>query len=309
MRALQHLVVGGQRQPALEQPAALRLVVVEVTHEHVDGGGLEVVGRELPLALAVDVAPGEARRPLQLERAVLALEEHGQPLGAVRDLGRHRVDVQPAELLEVGELRHLHPVQPDLPAEPPGAERRLLPVVLDEPRIVAAQVDAERLERAPVLVEHVVRARLEDHLELEVVLEAEGVLAVAAVGGPDHRLDVGGPPLAGAEAAQEGGRIHRPGGELGVVRLHDHAPALGPVRLERGQHVLVGWRGHGSGHRRGGFRFVPGRSSCAGGSRNRRSSATPCGAIRSAIRTSVRCGSTCRRPTRTTRPRPTRRST
>src|SRR4029453_10586228 len=48
---------------------------------------------------------------------------------------------------------------------PQGPERRLPPVVLEEPRVVPGELDPERLERAPVLVEHIVGARLEDHLE------------------------------------------------------------------------------------------------------------------------------------------------
>jgi len=39
----------------------------------------------------------------------------------------------PPYLLEVGELRDLHPVQPHLPAQTPGAKHRGLPVVLNKP--------------------------------------------------------------------------------------------------------------------------------------------------------------------------------
>ena len=59
------------------------------------------------------------------------------------------------------------------------------------------EVDADRAERAEVEVEHVLRRRLEDHLVLEVLLEAERVLAVAAVGRADARLDVRGLPRIG----------------------------------------------------------------------------------------------------------------
>ena len=52
------------------------------------------------------------------------------------------------------------------------------------------QVDADRLERGEVEVEHVVRGRLQEHLVLVVLLEAERVLAVASVRGADRRLDV-----------------------------------------------------------------------------------------------------------------------
>ena len=53
------------------------------------------------------------------------------------------VAVEAADLLEIGELRHLHAVAPHLPAEAPGAERRALPVVLDEADVVQLRVEAD----------------------------------------------------------------------------------------------------------------------------------------------------------------------
>ena len=91
------------------------------------------------------------------------------------------LEVEAAELLEVRELRDLHAVAPDLPAEAPRAERRPFPVVLDEADVVPLEVDPDRRERFEVEVEHVRRRRLEHHLVLEVVLEPVRVLAVAAV--------------------------------------------------------------------------------------------------------------------------------
>ena len=68
VRALEHLVVRRQRQPPLEEVPALGLVLGEPPHEHVDRRVLEVVGRPLALVLAVDVAPRDPRRPLEVER-------------------------------------------------------------------------------------------------------------------------------------------------------------------------------------------------------------------------------------------------
>src|SRR5919106_4268144 len=150
VRALQHLVVGGERQPALEQVPALLLVLPEAPHEHLHGCLLEVVDGPLALALAVALRPGHAGRPLHLEGAPLVLQEHGQPLETVGDLCRNQVELEPAELLEVRELGDLHPVHPDLPAEPPGTEGRPLPVVLHEPDVVLSEVDSDRLERGEV---------------------------------------------------------------------------------------------------------------------------------------------------------------
>ena len=64
-----------------------------------------------------------------------------------------------ADLLEVGELRHFHAVQPHFPAQAPGAERRVLPIVLDEAHVVLLQVEAERFQRAEVQIEDVGAAR------------------------------------------------------------------------------------------------------------------------------------------------------
>ena len=114
------------------------------------------------------------------------------------------------------------------------------PVVLDEPDVVRVDVDAERLEAGQVQLLRVARVRLEDHLELGVGLQPVRVLAVAAVVGPDTRLDVRDPPRLGTEHPQDGRRVQRAGADLGVERLHDHAAAVGPVLRQREQRVLHG---------------------------------------------------------------------
>ena len=58
------------------------------------------------------------------------------------EIGR---EVDAARLLEVGELRDLLAVEEHLPADPPGAEGRRLPVVLLEAHVVGRGIDAERL--------------------------------------------------------------------------------------------------------------------------------------------------------------------
>ena len=240
MRRLQHLVVRRQRQIFLEELLRLGLVLVEAPLENGDRRLLVVVLRPLALVLAVHVPPGHARRPLEVEHRLLVLQEEAEALEPVGHLGRDHLEVDPAQLLEVRELGDLHRVAPDLPAEAPRAEGRLLPVVLDQADVVLREVDPERVERAEVLVEHVLGRRLQDHLVLEVVLEAERVLAVAAVRGPDDGLDVGGAPLrlGRVEDADERVRIGRARAELGVVRLHDHGAALAPVGVQRPDHVL-----------------------------------------------------------------------
>ena len=169
-----------------------------------------------------------------------ALQVHREPLEAVGQLDRDRVELDAAGLLEVGELGDLHPVHPHLPAEPPGPQAWGSPSC---PRRTgrrgrAASIPIAR-KRAQVEVLDVVGRRLQDHLVLVVLLEPEGVLAVAAVVGPDRRLDVAGAPRLRAEHAQERGRVRGARADLGVVRLHDRAALLLPVGLEG---AIIPWK-------------------------------------------------------------------
>ena len=137
-----------------------------------------------------------AGAPLQVEHVVHVLQRHREALEAVGQLDRDRRQVDAAGLLEVGELRDLLAVEQHLPADAPGAERRRLPVVLLEPDVVRAQVDAARLEALQVELLDLVGRRLEDHLELVVLEQPVRVLAEAAVGRPPRRLHVGDVPVA-----------------------------------------------------------------------------------------------------------------
>ena len=51
-----------------------------------------------------------------------ALQVHGDALQTIGDLTGNRVALQATHLLEVGELGDLHAVQPDFPAQTPGAQ-------------------------------------------------------------------------------------------------------------------------------------------------------------------------------------------
>ncbi len=57
-----------------------------------------------------------------------------------------RVEVDAPDLLEVGELGDLHPVEPYFPTQAPGAQGGRFPVVLHEADIVVQGVDAQGLE-------------------------------------------------------------------------------------------------------------------------------------------------------------------
>ena len=235
MTGLHALVVGRQRQRRLcrEQRRAFGLRIVEVAAQAVHIGVLEVEGRELALGPQEHVAVlGAVAVPIEVVDVVDALHVHGEALHAVGELDGDRVAVDPPHLLEVGELRHLHAVAPDLPAEAPGAERRALPIVLDEADVVGVHVDAEHPQANEILVLHVLGRGLQDHLELVVVLEPVGVLAVAPVAGPAGGLHVGRAPGLRAQAAERRRGMEGAGAHLHVVGLEDDAAPLGPIGLQ-----------------------------------------------------------------------------
>ena len=247
MRGLQHLFIGRQTELGLEQLLADGLVLVEVAEQHRRVGVLEVVLRLLDLVLVVDIAIGDlaarAIGPDDVVDAVDALQVHREALEAVGDLARHRLAVDAAHLLEVGELRDFHAVEPHLPAETPGAERRRLPVVLDEADVVHQRVEAEHLERADVEIEDVERRGLHHHLELVVALQPEGVVAIAAVGGPAGRLYISRAPRLRPDRAQEGRGVEGACADLHVVGLQHDAAVVRPVFLEGEDQRLEGMHG------------------------------------------------------------------
>src|SRR6266481_4838940 len=191
VRAFQAVVVGGEGKLLLHQRAALLLVLIEETEEALRVAGVEAVLALLALVLPEDVAVGELapvgiRAPDQVVDVVDALQVHGDALEAVGQLGGNRMALESARLLEVGELRHLHAVAPDLPAQAPGAQGRRLPVVLDEAQIVVLGGDPDRLERAQVEVLHVlggarVRHRARERRRSAAIAQARLCVGVAAL--------------------------------------------------------------------------------------------------------------------------------
>ena len=117
---------------------------------------LEIVGAEFPLVLQEYVAIAEAGAvEIQVIDVLDALDVHGQTLQPVGDLAGDRVAVEAADLLEIGELSHLHAVAPDLPAQAPGAQRRAFPIVLDKADVVQVWVDADGFQRTQIEVEDI----------------------------------------------------------------------------------------------------------------------------------------------------------
>jgi hypothetical protein len=123
-------------------------------------------------------------------------------------------------------------------SQPPTAQRRVLPVVLDEAHVVLFEVEAQRLQAAQVQLEDVGRRGFQHHLVLVVVLQTVRVLAVAAVLGTAAGLHVGRFPRLGPQRAQEGRRVAGAGADFHVVGLQQRAALAVPVVLEREDDLL-----------------------------------------------------------------------
>ena len=105
------------------------------------------------------------------------------------------------------------------------------------------RVDADPPEAFQIEVEHIGRRRLHDHLQLVVMLQPVGVLAVAPVLGPARGLHIDRVPGLGAERAQSGGGMERAGAHFHIVGLQHHAALLAPELLESEDQVLKGLGG------------------------------------------------------------------
>ena len=127
--------------PPLQEPRDLGLHVLELPLQCRHVVEVEIGLGLLAFVLEEHIAIGHGKRAIgivegQLVEAVDTLQVHGQALQSVGQLASDRKDVKAPYLLEVGVLGHLHPVAPDLPAQAPGADSRVFPVVLDETDVV-----------------------------------------------------------------------------------------------------------------------------------------------------------------------------
>ncbi len=176
--------------------------------------------------------------PDQVVDVLDALQVHGQALNTVGDFAEHGLAVQAADLLEVSELRYFHAVQPDFPAQAPGAERRVFPVVFNETHVILFQVQTEGGQRAKVKVENIFRRRFQHHLILIVMLHAVRVLAIAAILGAARWLHISGTPGFRADGAQKGSSMRSAGADFHIVRLKQGAALFVPILLQ-GQDDLL----------------------------------------------------------------------
>src|SRR6266849_4964869 len=206
-----------------------------------DGGGIaaiEAVFGKLLFFHQPDVAIGLVQGPAQVINAFHALEEGTNALKTIGEFGENGTQNDPAALLEVGELRDLETVQKYLPADAPSAEGGRLPVVLFETNVMLFQVDAQGRETLQIDILHILRRGFEDHLKLEMLVQAIGILTIAPVGGPTAGLHITDSIGMRSENAEERFRVHGARAHFDIIRLLKNA-ALPPPELREFQNQIL----------------------------------------------------------------------
>ena len=181
---------------------------------------------------------GHIIRPRDVIDVLHALNIHGKTLKPIGDLHGDGLYILTADLLEVRELRDLHPVQPDLPAKSPRAQRRRLPVVLDKADVVLLRVNPEAGEALKVKFLNIVRRRLHDHLELMMLIETIRVVSIASVRRAARGLHIGDIPRLRPQNAQERPRAHRPCALFYIIGLGEDTALPRPELLQCEDNLL-----------------------------------------------------------------------
>jgi hypothetical protein len=103
---------------------------------------------------------------------------------------------------------------------------------------MARGIDAQGREALQIHVLDIGRRGFENHLELVIMLQPVGILAIEAVRGPSGWLHIGRPPGLRTDDPKKGGRIEGSGPDLDVVGLDDRASGVGPEALQGQDDVL-----------------------------------------------------------------------
>ncbi len=244
VRAFQNIVVRRQDETGIEAGVGFGFKGFVHLAQTVDVGDLEVVFAVLELFLMADRAVGNGLAPGFVPDRARVVKGDQDALETIGDLNRDGIERHTADLLEVGELGDLLPVHPDFPAQPPSRDGRLRPVIFHKADVVLARIDADRFERVEIKLLRVAGIGFQDDLKLGGLREAVRILAVAPVIGADGGFDVSHIPRLGAEHAQEGGGVHCPCADLGVIRLGNGAAVRRPEVLQFENDGLEGFFGH-----------------------------------------------------------------
>ena len=224
--------MGGEDETGIEAGVGFGVEVFVHLAQAGDIGDLEIVFAMLEFFLVPDFAIGDVFAPGFIPDGGGVVEGDQDAFETVGDFDRNGIEGYATNLLKISELGDFLPVHPDFPAQPPSGDGRLRPVIFDKSNVVLARVDADGFERVEVELLRVAGIGFQDNLKLGVLLEAIWVLAVAPIIGADGGLDIGNAPRLWSEDAQEGGGVHCPRANLGVVGLGDGAAVCCPELLE-----------------------------------------------------------------------------
>src|SRR3990172_7846754 len=176
----------------------------------------------------MDISIRHAISPDEVEHIVQGVKINCYWLKAVCNLHRDRFQLNPSNLLEVSKLGNLHTVEPYLPPKPPCPECRRFPIVFNKPEIMLIFFKSKRCKALQIDILNIIRDGLQDYLELIVMLEAVGVLAIPAVSGSPRRLNIRNPPGLRPQYPEECSRIECAGPDFNIVRLSDYAAPVCP---------------------------------------------------------------------------------
>ena len=148
--------------------------------------GFKVVHRKLlffrqPHFPVFRLLPFSIARPHNVVHAVNILKKRGDPFQSIRQLSGNRIQIHAPALLEISELRDLQAVEHHLPANAPRSQGWRLPVIFLELDVVLPQINAHRGQRLQIQVLHIFRRRLQNHLQLRMLVQPVGIFAVTPV--------------------------------------------------------------------------------------------------------------------------------
>src|SRR5580700_8269932 len=119
----------GRLGPRVQKPLRLRFVQIELLADGCRVRVIEAVSRKLLFLREPYLAISHSWRPAHVEHVIDALQIRRDAIESVGELHRNRVEILPAALLEISELRDLLTIEQHLPANSPSAQSRRLPVV------------------------------------------------------------------------------------------------------------------------------------------------------------------------------------
>src|SRR5262245_5394024 len=243
VRRLDTEFVCRKRQPLVtirQQPLAFSLERLKCGHEQRHVSLFKIIGRELDFSFVVDIAICDGIIPGEVEDVVHLLQIHRDTFSPIGDFNGNRIQLDPADFLEVGELGDLHPVEANLPAQAPSTERGGLPVVLNVSDIVLLRVNPQLSQTLQIQRLNVVWRWLQHDLILIVVLHAIWIFTVSPICGTPAWLGIGRAPRLRAKGSEERGRMKRAGPHLQIISLMNDTALVGPVMIQRENEILEG---------------------------------------------------------------------